>query len=196
MTVMDRDTELSLVEGLRSGDPGAFDVVYEAYRARLFGFLVRLSRSRTVAEDLLDETWLRLVSNARSLRADTSLLPWLFTVARNLYWTYRRSCLLEETWDPAALALWPSPDVSSSPFEAAAYDELQRTLERALAQLSPPHREVLLLVGLEGLTPSEAARVCDVTPEALRQRLLRARAALAQVLDLPRAGARRRSDAT
>jgi RNA polymerase sigma-70 factor (ECF subfamily) len=194
MTVMDRDTELSLVEGLRSGDPGAFDAVYEAYRARVFGFLVRLSRSRTVAEDLLDETWLRLVSNARSLRADTSLLPWLFTVARNLYLTYRRSGLLEEAWDPAALALWPSPEASSSPFEAAAHDELQRRLERALAHLSSRHREVLLLVGLEGLTPSEAASVCDVTPEALRQRLARARAALAQVLDLPRAGARKRSD--
>jgi len=193
---MDRDTELSLVEGLRSGDPGAFDLVYEAYRARLFGFLVRLSRSRTVAEDLLDETWLRLVSNARSLRADSYLLPWLFTVARNLYWTYRRSGLHEEAWDPAALALWPSPEASSSPFEAAAHDELLGRLERALAQLSPRYREVLLLVGLEGLTPSEAAGVCGVTPEALRQRLARARAALAQALDLPRGGARRRSDAT
>jgi RNA polymerase sigma-70 factor (ECF subfamily) len=148
-----------------------------------------------VAEDLLDETWLRLVSHARSLRADTSLLPWLFTVARNLYWTYRRSCLLEEAWDPAALALWPSPAASSSPFEAAAHGELQRRLERALARLSPQHREVLLLVGLEGLTPSEAASVCDVTPEALRQRLARARAALAHELDRPRAGAGKRSDA-
>jgi RNA polymerase sigma-70 factor (ECF subfamily) len=191
---MDRDTELSLVEGLRSGDPGAFDAVYEAYRARVFGFLVRLSRSRTVAEDLLDETWLRLVSKARSLRTDTYLLPWLFTVARNLYWTYRRSCLLEETVDTAALALWPSPE--ASPFEAAAHDELQRRLERALAHLSPQHREVLLLVGLEGLTPSEAAGVCHVTPEALRQRLARARAALSQGLDLPRADARKRGDAT
>lgn len=196
MTLMDRDTELSLVEGLRNGDPGAFDAVYEAYRARVFGFLVRLSRSRTVAEDLLEETWLRLVSKAHSLRADTSILPWLFTVARNLYWTYRRSCLLEETFDPAALALWPSPEASSSPFEAAAHGELQRRLERALAQLSPRHREVLLLVGLEGLTPSEAAGVCGLTPEALRQRLARARAALAQLLDPPRAGAPKRSDVT
>ncbi len=116
--------------------------------------------------------------------------------ARNLYWTYRRSCLLEEVLDPAALALWPSPEAWSSPFEAAAHDELQRRLERALARLSPQHREVLLLVGVEGLMPAEAAGVCDVTPEALRQRLARARAALAQLLNLPRAGARKRSDTT
>jgi RNA polymerase sigma-70 factor (ECF subfamily) len=116
MARVDRDTELSLVAGLRRGEPGAFDVVYEAYRARVFGFLVRLSRSRTVAEDLLDDTWLRLVSNAARLHADTRLLPWLFTVARNLYWTHRRSSVLEETMDPRALELWPCRDGWPSPF--------------------------------------------------------------------------------
>ena len=183
---MDRDTELSLVEGLRSGDPAAFDAVYEAYRPRVFAFLLRLSRSRTVAEDLLDDTWLRLVSNAGRLRADTRLLPWLFTVARNLYWTYRRTAVLEETLDASALALSPCRDSCPSPFEVAARHELQRRLERALAGLLPRHREVLLLVGVEGLTPGEAAGVCGLTPEALRQLLARARAALAQALDLPR----------
>jgi len=195
MAVVDRDTELSLVAGLRRGEPGAFDVVYEAYRARVFGFLVRLSRSRTVAEDLLDETWLRLVSNAARLHADTRLLPWLFTVARNLYWTYRRSSVLEETMDPRALELWPCRDGWPSPFDVAAQHELQRRLERGLARLSPRHREVLLLVGVEGLTPSEAAIVCGLTPEALRQLLARARAALALAIDLPRDRTPKRSGA-
>lgn len=183
MPLMDRDTELSLVEGLRRGDTAAFDAVYEAYRPRVFAFLVRLSRSRTVAEDLLDETWLRLVSHAARLRADTRLLPWLFTVARNLYWTYRRSAALEEALDAGALAVVPCRDGWSSPFEVAARNELQRRLEHALGRLLPRHREVLLLVGVEGLTPGEAARICGLTPEALRQLLARARAALAQALD-------------
>lgn len=186
MVLMDRDTELSLVEGLRRGDPGAFDAVYEAFRARVFGFLVRLSRSQTVAEDLLDETWLRLVSNAARLRADTCLAPWLFTVARNLYWDYRRSAALEEALDERALAHWPCRDGWSSPFEVAAERELLGRLELALARISPRHREVLLLVGVEGLTPGEAAVVCGLTPEALRQLLARARAALAHELDLRR----------
>jgi RNA polymerase sigma factor (sigma-70 family) len=194
---MDRDTELALVEGLRNGDLDAFDAVYEAYRARVFGFLLRLSRSRTIAEDLLDDTWLRLVSKARSLRADTRIGAWLFTVARNLYWNHRRSSLQEDTCDPAMLALWPSPQPWPSPFEIAAGSELERRIERALADLPPQHREVLLLVGVEGVTPSEAAVVCGVTPEALRQRLARARAALAEKIDLPRgSGAPKRGDGT
>jgi DNA-directed RNA polymerase specialized sigma24 family protein len=54
---------------------------------------------------------------------------------------------------------------------------------------------VLLLVGVEGLTPSEAAIVCGLTPEALRQLLARARAALALAIDLPRDRTPKRSGA-
>jgi RNA polymerase sigma-70 factor (ECF subfamily) len=85
ITDVDRDAELALVERLRQGDPDAFDEVYAAFNKRLFTFLVRLSRRRDVAKDLLEETWLRLVKHARRLRADTRLGSWLFTVARNLH---------------------------------------------------------------------------------------------------------------
>ena len=61
---MDQESELALVSGLRAGDPAAFDAVHAAFNVRLFSFLVRLSRRREVAEDLLEETWLRLVSHA------------------------------------------------------------------------------------------------------------------------------------
>jgi RNA polymerase sigma-70 factor (ECF subfamily) len=76
--------DAALVAGIRSGDTAAFDRAYELYRPRLFAFLLRLSRRRAIAEDLLDETWLRLVAHAGSLRPDTRLAAWLFTVARNL----------------------------------------------------------------------------------------------------------------
>jgi RNA polymerase sigma-70 factor (ECF subfamily) len=181
---MDRATELRLVEGLRNGSGEAFDAVFEAYRARVFAFLLRLTRHRTLAEDLLDEVWLRLVANAHALRTDTRLGPWLFTVARNLYWSHRRSALFEE--DQALLGFAASAASWPSPFDLAAAGELERRVERALAGLPPQQREVLLLVGREGLTPSEAADVCGVTPEAMRQRLSRARAALASALDPPR----------
>ena len=66
---MDRDVELQLVERLRVGDPDAFDVVHAAFNGRLYNFLARLSNRREVAEDLLEETWLRLVVHARRLIA-------------------------------------------------------------------------------------------------------------------------------
>jgi RNA polymerase sigma-70 factor (ECF subfamily) len=175
---MERDPELALVDRLRDGDPAAFDAVYEAYRARVFSFLARLARSREVAEDLAEDTWLRLVETAPRLRPDTRLGPWLFTVARNLYYSYCRSRAISDAAADALISLWPGGSPRPSPFEETAARELGGRVERALARLPANHREALLLVGVEGLTPAEAAGVCGLTPEAFRQRLSRARAAL------------------
>jgi RNA polymerase sigma-70 factor (ECF subfamily) len=60
---------------------------------------------------------------------------------------------------------------------------MERRLEAALAALPVASREVLLLVAIEGMRPADAAAVCGVTPEAVRQRLSRARAQLARELD-------------
>jgi len=175
---MEREIELALVGRLRDGEPAAFDAVYEAHRARLYSFLARLARSREVAEDLAEEVWLRLVETAPRLRPDTRLGPWLFTVARNLYYSYCRSRAISESAADALISLWPGGSPRPSPFEETAARELEGRVERAVARLPANHREALLLVGVEGMTPAEAAGVCGLTSEAFRQRLSRARAAL------------------
>jgi RNA polymerase sigma-70 factor (ECF subfamily) len=187
---VDRDTEIALVERLRNGDAAAFDAVYAAFNAVLFTFLVRLSRSRDVAEDLLEETWLRLVSHAHRLRPDTRLGAWLFTVARNLSVSYPRSRMLEDSSAASLIGLWPFSVERSSPFEAAAASELERRVERALAAMPAASREVLLLVGVAGLDHSDAADICGITREALRQRLHRAREALSKALERDSGGER------
>jgi len=179
---MDRAAELELVERLRRADADAFDEVHGAFNARLFSFLARLSRRRDVAEDLLEETWLRVVASAPRLRTDTQLAPWLFTIARNLYVSYCRTRMLDSA-AVASMSLWPVLPYAPSPFEATAANELARRVEAALATLPAIYREALLLVGGEGLTPVEAAAICNVRPEAMRQRLSRARTLLAAALE-------------
>ncbi|HVQ14883.1 MAG TPA: RNA polymerase sigma factor [Vicinamibacterales bacterium] len=178
---MDRESELDLVRRLRDGDAQAFDVVYETFNGRLFTFLARLMRSRARAEDLLEETWLRLVAHADRLHPDTRLGPWLFTVARNLHASYWRSLMLEEACADGP-GLWPVAS-ARSPFEETAANELERRVEAALAALPVSHREVLLLIAVEGLDQSEAANICGISATAFRQRLKRARDLLAKRLD-------------
>jgi RNA polymerase sigma factor (sigma-70 family) len=132
---VDREIELRLVARLKAGDPAAFEAIYEAYRPRLFGFLVRLSRRRDVAEDLLEETWLRLVTRAGTLDDDARLAPWLFAVARNLYFSWRRSRSVDSTRASELDPAWPAPEGGDSPFEAVARAELERRVEAALARL-------------------------------------------------------------
>jgi RNA polymerase sigma-70 factor (ECF subfamily) len=186
---VDREIELRLVVRLKAGDPAAFEAIYEAYRPRLFGFLVRLSRRRDVAEDLLEETWVRLVTRSATLTDDARIGPWLFTVARNLHVSWRRSRAVDATRTSDLDPAWPAPERGDSPFEAAARAELERRVEAALARLPLRDRELLLLVGVEGLTPSEAAGVCGVPAVTLRTRLHRAREKLAAEMDADRAAA-------
>ncbi|HEY9464147.1 MAG TPA: sigma-70 family RNA polymerase sigma factor [Vicinamibacterales bacterium] len=183
MYPMDLETEQALVGRLRHGDEAAFDAVYDAFNLRLFTFLLRLCGRHDVAEDLLEETWLRLVKHAHRLHADTRLGAWLFTVARNLHVSYVRSRLIEDSTTAGLMTLWPFSIDRTSPFEATAANQLERRIERALASLPAASREVLLLVGVAGLDHSDAADVCGITPEALRQRLHRARALLARALE-------------
>jgi RNA polymerase sigma-70 factor (ECF subfamily) len=180
--MMDRDLELGIVSGLRRGDPEAFDALHDAFHARLFNFLARMANSRDVAEDRADEVWLRVVEHGRRLQPDTRLAPWLFTIARHLCASHRRSRMVEDAHAPGLIGLWPSGSSDRSPLEAVEATEARRRLVAALAALPAASREVLLLVGVEGMAPAEAAAVCGVTPEAMRQRLHRARRLLSRQL--------------
>lgn len=178
----DRETELQLVERLRAGDERAFESIHEAFNGRLYNFLARLSNRRDVAEDLLEETWLRLVVHAPRLRPDTYLASWLFTVARNLYVSYCRSRAIEDTYGAGMLGLWPAGTPEPSPLHAVEAGETERRVAEALASMPALYREALLLVAVEGLTPSAAATVCGIAPAAMRQRVSRARALLSERL--------------
>jgi len=173
----------ALLAAVCAGEPAAFDEIHARFHARLFSFLARLARNRDVAEDLLEETWLRFVQHAPRLRSDTTIGPWLFTVARNLYLTYCRARSIETGLTSDWTSLAPPAAAAPSPFDAAAATETERRLERALASLPMAYREVLLLVGVEGLQPVEAAEICGITPEALRQRLRRARVMVARSME-------------
>jgi RNA polymerase sigma-70 factor (ECF subfamily) len=179
---MERLDDAGLIERLRGGDAGAFDVVYEQLRARVFSFVLRVVGRREPAEDLSQEVWLRLAGKAASLRADTRLAPWLFTVAHNLCMSYWRSRGVDPTV-PRAVDVGDRPDPAApSPARVTEGRELGALLERALASLAAHDREALLLVGVEGMTPADAAAVCGLRPEAFRKRLERARARLAAAL--------------
>jgi len=177
---MERERELALVGRLRAGDLTAFDDVFDAFNHRLLSFLTRMAKNRSVAEDLLEETWLRLVSSGEDLRPDTQLGAWLFTVARNLYVSHCRNRAREQSYTADLSLLWPS-GLAQSPFDPACLNEFEQRLEAALG-VAPIYREVLLLVAVEGLRPVDAAKVCRISPETLRQRLSRARQLILQLM--------------
>jgi len=171
--------ERRLVARLRAGEAGAVEELYRAYRKPIFGFLVRLAKDKHVAEDLFQNTWLKVSRSIERLREDTELKPWLFTVARNEFRSYRRWQLI----DLSRIFLFhrEREEPECDPRESG--ERIARgEIERGLHALDASDREVLLLVCVEGMPPQQAATVLGVSHAALRQRLGRARSRLKVVL--------------
>ncbi len=179
---VDADREQHWLAELRGGDEAAFRQIYRTYRPRLYTFLCRLSGRSDVAEDLLQEVWLRLAAHPPEPRAGLTLAPWLFRVARNVFVSYLRNRNLDSNrlgeLDVFKFHAAPGP----GPLEALAESESVRSLEQALRRLPSMDRQTVLLVAAGGLAPAEAAGVLGMRPDAFRQRLSRARARLAELL--------------
>jgi len=175
--------ELDLVLGLRRGEPAAFNCAYGKYRARVYGFLLRLCGRRDVADDLLQETWMKLARHAPSLRADTTLLPWLLAIARNRFLSYRRWSILDIT-RLLSFGVEQNAAFSESPEERSEATARVGRLERALAGVPTASREVLLLVCVDGMEQEHVAEIVGISYAALRQRLSRARGELLHHLEV------------
>jgi len=158
---------------LRRLEPGAVDAVFDVYAPRLNGFLRRLGASVEVAEELVQEAFVRLVRTAPRLRDDTRVSAWLYTVAHNLWRSHRRWAWVDGT-RLLELASGP-PARPATPAELTTSAETRARVESAVAALPEAQRAVFLLVVGEGLAPGEAAEVLGISPEAARQRLARAR---------------------
>jgi RNA polymerase sigma-70 factor (ECF subfamily) len=144
-------------------------------------------RHREVAEDLHQEAWLSIARHAARLAPDTDLAAWIFTVARNRFLSSRRRVEVAASAGDAATI-----DGLAGPFPSA--DPACFDLERALASLPEIHREVLLLLAVQGLDIGQVGQVLSLRADAVRQRVARARAALTQALNGADRDVERRSD--
>jgi RNA polymerase sigma-70 factor, ECF subfamily len=162
----------------RRGERAALEELVRTWEKRLFYFIRRLVDEEQDAWDVLQQTWLRVLSGIGALREPRSLGPWLYRVARHAAFnhgqvraTYQR--FLKGYQQAAA----PADDASDrEDFETA------EQLHRGLSQLPVPHREVLALFFLEDFSIDEIAQVLEVPPGTVKSRLHHAKKALRAVL--------------
>lgn len=150
----------------------------ERYQARLVRYLVHLLGRREPVEDLVQETWLRVLERGRQYDSRLRFEPWLFAIARNLALDLLRRkpvSSLDAVEAPA------SPD--PSPFEASAKTEEAARLARSLAALEPLPREALLLRFQEEMSLLEIARVVEAPVSTVSSRIYRGLAALRTQLE-------------
>jgi RNA polymerase sigma-70 factor (ECF subfamily) len=176
-----------LARGLRRRDPDLLDELIGRYQYRLPRYLWALTGSREAAEDLFQETWLRVLEKSHLYDPHWSFETWLFSIARNLAIDLRRRRQPESldalpgSGNGYTVREWAGRE-STTPFASAAAGERAEHIEAVLQRLSPEAREVLVLRFQEDLDLNEIAEVISAPLSTVKSRLYRALEALRNFL--------------
>jgi RNA polymerase sigma-70 factor (ECF subfamily) len=170
---------------LQRGDPDAFDALLARYQNRLYRYLVRLTANTAVAQDLFQETWLKVIQRVHRYDESRPFEPWLFAVARNLAIDHLRKA------SPASL---DEPSESGEPkiarlgadepgaLERLLERERRDLLERRLEELPALYREALSLRFEEEMSFEEIAEVLSAPLSTVKSRVQRALSALRRTM--------------
>lgn len=151
-------------------DEAILTAIYEERRAEVFAFLVRMTRDREAAEDLLQDTFIRLIREARAGRMPDEVRPWLYRVAANAAISRSRHGAV---WHRLLPRLVDRSDPERPEAEALPV-ERDRDLHAALAELAPDGRAALLLAA-QGFDGRQIAAAIGRTEGATRTLMCRSR---------------------
>jgi RNA polymerase sigma-70 factor, ECF subfamily len=173
------DASDSLLSAAQAGDRAALERLLAVHRDTVFRYGLRFCKTSEDAEDAVQETLWAATKSIASFRRAAAVTTWLFTIVRN------KCHRLTHRWhaDPSLADVLPYiPESADTPEERLLIEQVQLILSNALAKLDAAQREVILLRDVEGLTAPEAAHRLDLTVQALKSRLHRARSQLREAI--------------
>lgn len=170
------EDEVRLVQRVAEGDASAYRELVLRYASRLRQYAFRITRNEPEAEDVVQETFLRLWLRASDYSPRARVTTWLHRIVHNLSVDKLRARKTDDPIDSERLAVSaPQPDLVDAKRRALA-------LDRALSLLPERQASAVVLVHLQGLSGAEAAEVLGVSAEALESLLARGRRALKAAL--------------
>ena len=184
-SVMSDDNQ-AIAHGLRRRDPQLLDSLIEQYQHRLYRYLLFLTGHAQLAEDLFQETWIRVLERGQQYNGKSKFESWLFAIARNLFMDVARRkkmASLEEMGDPNSEQPYDPPDErGASALQLLVMRENAKTVQISLLKIAPYYREVLLLRFREELGLEEIAVVLGTPISTVKSRLYRGLEALKSAL--------------
>jgi RNA polymerase sigma-70 factor (ECF subfamily) len=175
------EDDLQLIKGTLGGDFRAFENIVEKYQGKIFRHLRKMVNDPSLAEDLLQDTFLNAYRGLNSFTGASSFSTWLFRIATNsalMYLRKERPGTVE--YDDKVLTdsvdvLTPSPAFVSTPLEILLSLEGKAKIEEAIDQLPLIYRSVVILRDVEGFSLEEVANILGASIPAIKSRLHRAR---------------------
>ena len=179
------ELDRSLIERWQSGDPAAFEALYNQYAPMIYRLGWAMLRQAQSAEDVVQETFLRAHKARQRFDPDrASFGTWLYQIALNYCRSHlRRKRLFTIPWLSSSGEGPDLPDARPGPESRALRNEYRRTLWKAVQTLSAPLREVIVLHYYLEIPAVEIARILDCPEGTIYSRLHNARRQLARHLD-------------
>jgi RNA polymerase sigma-70 factor (ECF subfamily) len=183
--------EVEWARKLMAGDASAFTPFVESFQAKIFQYTWLTCGQREDAEEVAQETLLKVFENFDQLREPEHVRAWVFRIAKNFCLMKRRRSVYAPERELSLDELLPSSegerklqirDEGEVPETSILRGELNSRLESAIRELPEIYRSVVLLRDVEELSTSEAAAILDVTEDVVKQRLHRGRLALRKAL--------------
>ena len=164
----------------QQGDRDALEELYQRWKGPIFGFALRLMKSRADAEDVTAEVFARLAEGRNIYKPQAKFSTWLFTVARNIAFDKMRgnkkmTSINAENENSGAFEL---PDRDLNPQEQVSAKDLGEVIGRAVRALPPPQDEILILREYQHMSYAEIAEITGYSIEKIKVSIFRAREAL------------------
>ncbi len=172
--------EAFLLARARRGDVAAFEAVVRLHQRRVYAVALRIVRAHDVADDVVQETFLRAYRHLDRFEVDRPFAPWVCRIAANLAVNHVRSPRAREEGLPEGHA--ETRDDGPGPLDGILDAEARRVLDEAVAELPAEQRAVFVLRAVEEMPYGEIAAALGISPGTVMSRLFRARESLSRAL--------------
>lgn len=183
------EEDARLLRGLRAGIETAYEELLTRYQQPIYGIVYRLLGDQNDACDVVQEIFLKVFRSVHSFKERSSLRTWIYRIAvneahnhRRWFSRHRKREVAIDREDGEYGTFEIAPDPGPSPFDVALDRETHVLIERALEEISPVFRTVVILRDIEGLGYEEIADILQISLGTVKSRILRGREALRRVL--------------
>ncbi|MBN1999387.1 sigma-70 family RNA polymerase sigma factor [candidate division KSB1 bacterium] len=175
----DSDSDEELIQNFQQGDLAAFDVIVRKYKDQLLNFAFRFLGNQEEAEDVVQETFLRLYRNKHAYRKIAKFSTWLYTIAGNLAKTELRKRKRRRLVSISDLGYeekeYEIEDTSTDTERAVDSVLKEEFIQHAISGLSNRFREVIILRDIQGLSYEEVGEILKIPLGTVKSRVNRAR---------------------
>lgn len=179
----------TLVARVQRGEAAAFDVLVERYKERLYATVYHMTSNHEDANDLVQEAFIKAYKSLKGFRGRSSFYTWVYRIAvnRTINFLKRRRNRNQYSLDDVDSGIQTDPDFVElmshvTPRREVGLNELHQRLNEALQKLSEPHRAVVTMHDIQGMTHADIAKVMKCSEGTVRSRLFYARQQLQALL--------------